>query len=95
MGDDYIGAVTVGDEVGGTLSLKNISLWGQSDTIMEMVMEADPGEAIPLDRASAEMLIHVKKMMEIVAGQEEEEEGGPHVEWGDASAQRQASRQRL
>ena len=48
MGDDYTGPVTVADEDGLKTSLVDDSIWSQSETILEMVKDADPGDTIPL-----------------------------------------------
>ena len=56
MGDDYTGPVTVKAGDGSERELKDINVWGQSETILEMVKETDSGDIIPLASVPKEAL---------------------------------------
>jgi S-phase kinase-associated protein 1 len=67
MGDDDTGPVTVAADDGSERELKDINVWQQSDTIMEMVKDTDPGDTIPLAEVSKEALDKVVEYMEKMA----------------------------
>ena len=67
MGDDYTGPVTVADDSGEERVLKDINVWQQSETIMEMVKDTDPGDTIPLASVPKEALDKVVEYMEKMA----------------------------
>ncbi|MBT7896354.1 MAG: SKP1 family protein [Flavobacteriales bacterium] len=67
MGDDYTGPVTVSDEDGNTRVLGDIKVWSQSETIVEMVKDTDPGDTIPLASANKGGLNKVVEWMEQMA----------------------------
>ena len=67
MGDDYTGPVTVADNEGNERVLKDINVWQQSETIMEMVKDTDPGDTIPLASVPREALDKVVEYMEKMA----------------------------
>ena len=67
MGDDYYGPVTVADEDGLKTSLVDDSIWSQSETILEMVKDTDPGDTIPLASVGTEELAKVVEWMEKMA----------------------------
>jgi len=64
MGDDYTGPVTVAADDGSERVLKDINVWQQSETIMEMVKDTDPGDTIPLPSVPKEALDKVVDYME-------------------------------
>lgn len=67
MGDDYTGPVTVAADDGSERVLKDINVWQQSETIMEMVKDTDPGDTIPLAPVPKEALDKVVEYMEQMA----------------------------
>ena len=67
MGDDYTGPVTVAADDGSERVLKDINVWKQSVTIMEMVKDTDPGKTIPLAAVPKEALDKVVEYMEKMA----------------------------
>ena len=77
MGDDYTGPVTVAADDGSERVLeyggendkdtKSILVWEQSETIMEMVKDTDPGDVIPLPSVPKEVLDEVVEYMEKMA----------------------------
>ena len=67
MGDDYTEPVTVAADDGSERELKDINVWQQSETIMEMVKDTDPGETIPLASVSKDALDKVVEYMEQMA----------------------------
>ena len=67
MGDDYTGHVTVAADDGSERVLKDINVWQQSETIMEMVKDTDPGDTIPLAPVPKEALDKVVEYMEKIA----------------------------
>ena len=67
MGDDYTGPVTVAADDGSERALKDISVWKQSETIMEMVKDAEPDATIPLASVPKEALDKVVEYMEKMA----------------------------
>tara|TARA_Y100001958_G_C21157195_1_gene491953 strand:- start:627 stop:1163 length:537 start_codon:yes stop_codon:yes gene_type:complete len=67
MGDDYTGPVTVADDSGEERVLADINVWQQSETIMEMVKDTDPGDTIPLASVPKEALDKVVEYMEKMA----------------------------
>ena len=67
MGDGYKGPVTVSADDGSERVLKDINVWQQSETIMEMVKDTDPGDTIPLASATKEGLNKVVEYMEKMA----------------------------
>ena len=56
MGDDYDGPVTVQDSDNSERVLADKNVWGQSETITEMVKDTDPGDTIPLPNVPKEVL---------------------------------------
>jgi S-phase kinase-associated protein 1 len=64
MGDDYTGPVTVSDEDGSERVLNDDGIWSQSETILEMVKDTDPGDTIPLASVSKEGLDKTIEWME-------------------------------
>ena len=78
MGDGYAGPVTVAADDGSERVLeygqdedekeeKSILVWQQSETIMEMVKDAEPGKTIPLASVPKEALDKVVEYMEKMA----------------------------
>jgi S-phase kinase-associated protein 1 len=67
MGDDYEGPVTVAADDGSERVLKDKDVWQQSETIMEMVKDTDPGDTIPLAAVPKEALDKVVEYMEKMA----------------------------
>ena len=67
MGDDYTGPVTVADDSGGERVLKDKDVWQQSEIIMSMVEDTDPGDTIPLASVPKEALDKVVEYMEKMA----------------------------
>ena len=67
MGDEYTGPVKVADDEGTERVLENKDVWGQSETIMEMVKDTDPGNTIPLASVPKEALDKVVEYMEKMA----------------------------
>ena len=67
MGDDYEGPVTVAADDGSERVLNDKDVWEQSETIMEMVVDTDPGDTIPLASVPKEALDKVVKYMEKMA----------------------------
>jgi len=67
MGDDYTGPVTVAADDGRERELKDINVWQQSETIMEMVKVTDPGDTIPLASVPKEALDKAVEYMEKIA----------------------------
>jgi S-phase kinase-associated protein 1 len=67
MGDDYTGPVTVADDAGAERVLADDSVWSQSETIMEMVKDTDPGDRIPLASVGTDELAKVVEWMEKMA----------------------------
>ena len=67
MGDDYTGPVTVAADDGSERVLQNKDVWQQSETIMEMVVDTDPGDTIPLASVPKEALDKVVEYMEKMA----------------------------
>ena len=67
MGDDYTGPVTVAADDGSERVLKDINVWQQSETIMEMVKDTDPGDTIPLASVPKEALDKAVEYMEKMA----------------------------
>ena len=68
MGDDYTGSVTVKADDGSERELKDINVWQQSETIMEMVKDTDPGDTIPLAEVPSEDVLNkVVEYMEKMA----------------------------
>ena len=67
MGDDYTGPVTVAADDGSERVLADINVWQQSETIMEMVKDTDPGDTIPLAAVPKEALDKVVEYMEKMA----------------------------
>ena len=77
MGDGYKGPVTVAADDGSERVLeyggedykdtKSILVWEQSETIMEMVKDTDPGDTIPLASVPKEALNKVVEYMEKIA----------------------------
>ena len=67
MGDDYTGPVTVADDDGTEKVLADINVWGQSETISEMVKDTDPGDTIPLAAVPKKALDKVVEYMEKMA----------------------------
>lgn len=67
MGDDYTGPVTVAADDGSERELKDINVWQQSETIMEMVKDTDPGDTIPLASVPKEALDKAVEYMEKMA----------------------------
>tara|TARA_B110000971_G_scaffold170191_1_gene174874 strand:+ start:510 stop:1055 length:546 start_codon:yes stop_codon:yes gene_type:complete len=67
MGDDYEGPVTVIADDGSEKSLADDSVWSQSITIAEMVIDTDPGDPIPLASVGKEELDKVVEWMEKMA----------------------------
>lgn len=68
MGDDYTGPVTVKAGDGSERELKDINVWQQSETIMEMVKDTDPGDTIPLAEVPSENVLNkVVEYMEKMA----------------------------
>eukprot|EP01048_Picozoa_sp_COSAG05_P002703 COSAG05_NODE_116_length_17986_cov_348.987534_2_plen_84_part_00 len=68
MGDEYTGPVTVAADDGTEKTLENIEVWSQSETIMEMVKDTDPGDTIPLASVGKEALEKTVEYMEQVRG---------------------------
>ena len=73
MGDDYTGPVTVAvrrpeEEAEIKKVLADKDVWGNSETITEMVKDTDPGDTIPLVTVDEEALDKVVEYMEIIAG---------------------------
>ena len=64
MGDDYTGPVTVEADDGSERVLAKSDVWSQSETIMEMVKDTDPGDTIPLAAVSKEALDKATEWME-------------------------------
>ena len=64
MGDDYTGPVTVAADDGSERVLADINVWQQSETIMEMVKDTDPGDTIPLASVGKDALDKVVEYME-------------------------------
>lgn len=64
MGDDYTGPVTVAADDGSERVLKDINVWQQSETILEMVKDTDPGDTIPLASVPKEALDKAVEYME-------------------------------
>lgn len=84
MGDDYTGPVTVAADDGSERVLKDINVWQQSETIMEMVKDTDPGDTIPLASVPKEALDKVVEYMEkIAAFKAEEASDEDKQEWTD------------
>jgi len=67
MGDDYTGPVTVAADDNSERVLADINVWQQSETIMEMVKDTDPGDTIPLPNVPKEVLDKVVEYMEKMA----------------------------
>lgn len=67
MGDDYTGAVTVAADDGTERELANYEIWSQSETIMEMVKDTDPGDTIPLASVGKDALDKTVEYMEQMA----------------------------
>jgi len=70
MGDDYTGPVTVLADDGTTKDLANKNVWSQSETILEMVGDTNPGDTnptIPLPSVPKEALDKVVEYMEMMA----------------------------
>jgi S-phase kinase-associated protein 1 len=67
MGDDHTGPVTVAADDGSERVLKDINVWQQSETIMEMVKDTDPGDTIPLASVPKEALDKAVEYMEKMA----------------------------
>lgn len=67
MGDDYTGPVTVAADDGSERELKDINVWQQSETILEMVKDTDPGDVIPLASVPKDALDKVVEYMEKMA----------------------------
>lgn len=67
MGDDYTGPVTVAADDGSERVLKDINVWQQSETILEMVKDTDPGDTIPLASVPKEALDKAVEYMEKMA----------------------------
>lgn len=67
MGDDYTGPVTVAADDGSERVLADINVWGNSETITEMVKDTDPGDTIPLASVSKEALDKAVEYMEKMA----------------------------
>ena len=67
MGDDYTGPVTVAADDNSERVLADINVWQQSETIMEMVKDTDPGKTIPLASVPKEALDKVVEYMEKMA----------------------------
>jgi len=67
MGDDYTGPVTVAADDGSERELANKDVWQQSETIMEMVEDTDPGDTIPLASVPKDALDKVVEYMEKMA----------------------------
>jgi S-phase kinase-associated protein 1 len=67
MGDDYEGPVTVAADDGSERVLKDKDVWQQSETIMEMVKDTDPGDTVPLHAVPKEALDKVVEYMEKMA----------------------------
>lgn len=67
MGDDYTGPVTVAADDGSERVLADINVWGQSETITEMIKDTDPGDTIPLAEVGKEALDKVVEYMEKMA----------------------------
>ena len=66
MGDDYTGSVTVATADGSERVLDD-SLWSQSTTIKEMIVDTDPGDTIPLASVGPEALDKVGEWMKKMA----------------------------
>ena len=67
MGDDYTGPITVVADDGSERVLADINVWGQSETISEMIKDTDPGDAIPLASVSPGALNKAIEYMEKMA----------------------------
>lgn len=67
MGDDYTGLVTVAANDGTERELANYDVWSQSEMIMEMVKDTDPGETIHLANVGKDALDKVVEYMEQMA----------------------------
>ena len=67
MGDDYTGPVTVAADDGSKRVLADFDVWSQSETIMEMVKDTDPGDTIPLASVSKDALDKAVEWMEKMA----------------------------
>jgi S-phase kinase-associated protein 1 len=67
MGDDYKGPVTVADDEGAETFLADDSVWSQSITIAEMVIDTDPGDTIPLASVGPDELAKVVEWMVKIA----------------------------
>ena len=67
MGDDYTGPITVAADDGSERVLADINVWQQSETIMEMVKDTDPGDTIPLASVGKEALDKAIEYMEKMA----------------------------
>ena len=73
MGDDYEGPVTVAADDGSERVLKDKDVWQQSETILEMVKDTDPGDTVPLTAVPKEALDKVVEYMEKMAAFKAEE----------------------
>lgn len=80
MGDDYAGPVTVAANDGSEKILATPDVWGQSETIAEMVKDTDPGDTIPLASVTPEALEKVMEWMYKIAGVPDSAAGDP-VAW--------------
>jgi len=67
MGDDYTGPVTVAADDGSKRVLADFDVWSQSETIMEMVKDTDPGDTVPLASVSKNALEKAVVWMEKMA----------------------------
>jgi S-phase kinase-associated protein 1 len=67
MGDDYSGPVTVAADDGSERVLNDKDVWSQSETIMEMVEDTDPGDTVPLASVGKDALDKAVEYMEKMA----------------------------
>ena len=67
MEDNYTGPVIVAADDGSERVLAEINVWQQSETIVEMVKDADPSDTIPLASVSKEALDKTVEWMEKMA----------------------------
>ena len=67
MGDEYTGPVTVAADDGTERVLEGLDVWGQSETITEMVKDTDPGDIIPLASVGKDALDKTVEYMQKMA----------------------------
>ena len=72
MADEYNGPVTVEANDGTQNTLDNINVWGQSNMLVEMVKDTDPGNTIPLAGVSPGALDKTVEYMNQMAKWKEE-----------------------